>query len=324
MSFLSKLNAAIQNPVSNHIKFLTQYKKNEKSLHLFFEGEGDFSFYTGFVQQLAPTYKLYYYLCEGKKNVFECYNSIQWSFYLKNRCLFFTDKDYDDFVGKVWHSDENIYETKYYSIENYVVVNTVLERFLREICHIHDDGLISEILAKFEVQLSVFVNSLQLLSAWIIYHRKINSKLNLNNIDLADIFCFNDELELHIKHHASDLIEHVENCTQCCTDRTDNEIWQEIYFIQQNLTSITNHKFYIRGKFEIWFLFAFCKCTVDRLIPNLNLVKTRKKYKVQIQLNQQNILQIIAPRLIIPDEVKEFIDKNIKSVEQRLAVHAAE
>jgi len=310
MSFLNKLNTAVQNPVANHIKFLTQYKKSEKSIHLFFEGEGDFSFYTGFVQTLIPkSHNMFYYLCEGKKNVYECYENVNWSFYLKHRCLFFTDKDYDDFVGSVRITDDNIFETSFYSIENYVVVTPVLERFLREICHIHEEQLVIEILTKFEEQLTCFVRSLQLLSAWSIYHRKIGSKLNLNNIELGDMFCFNDELELSIRNSIPDIIAHVENCTKC---HTDIAVWDDIKQIEQDLANILNHKYYIRGKYELWFLFAFCKCTIDRLIPKINLHRSRKKYKVQIQINEKNILEITAPRLIIPAEIKAFIDKNVQ------------
>ena len=82
-------------------------------------------------------------------------------------------------------------------------------------------------------------------------------------------------------------------------------------------------KTFLRGKYELWFLFIFCKKVVEIILPQLNtrIEEHNKKNKVKIskckihiELKEANMIEITAPRVKIPLEVKKFIKGNIESL----------
>jgi len=319
MNFKDILENAGEIPETAYIKFLHQYKKRGKTIHLFFEGQEDQSFYISHVENIFPReYELFYYLCDGKSNVEQNYNDINWFVFSKNRILFFIDKDFDDIIETRKISDENIFETKYYSIENYFVTSECYARFLKEICGIKTAAVIKELLDQFDSQLSLFHKSIRLTIAWIIFCRKNRHNINLNDIDLSKLFEINNQLEFKrcLSKPYKSIFEYLFDTTKC--SHFDSN---EIFKINRRLRSISEPKNYVRGKYEFWFMFSFYKKTMDSLIPFLNeeikkrntLNKTKiPKYKVHIELKETNICEIMGPRVRMPIELSDFLNRNLK------------
>ena len=155
MDFLNYLKDAAKSDISTHTKFLQQYRKFDNSLHIFLEGKDDPSFYSNYLDRYRKKkQKIYFYRAKNKNSVYSNYRKINWNIYTKNRVLFFVDKDFRDILNETYPIDSNIFETKYYSIENYLVSKSMFSRCLRELLGLDDDKLINRITKDFIVQWS--------------------------------------------------------------------------------------------------------------------------------------------------------------------------
>lgn len=321
MTFIDVLEEAGNIPEASYIKFLHQYKFTNKTLHFFFEGLDDQSFYVNFIENIFPEdYTFHYYVCNGKGNVYTNHNDINWTVYNKNRVLFFTDKDLDDILGIAYTKDENIFETQYYSIENYLVTSEVYCRFLREICYITDNDVIDDLKEIFLTQLDKFSELMTQISAWVVYCRKNRLDINLSDIDISKLFKITSTFEVkrNVSSGHKNPFEYI-----CAATKTAYYNFKEIKDIATNLKQIRPAKKFLRGKYEIWFLYAFCKNTIDITIPELN--KEIKKHnqankikltkcKMTIAVKRENIIQITAPRVRLPSDVSDFLNSNLKKI----------
>lgn len=321
LSFLEYLNQEGDAPESEYIKFLTQYKSNGKTVHFFIEGEDDQAFYVNYINFFLPRgFKAYYYICNGKKNVLQNYVDIQWSFYKKNRVLFFIDKDFDDILGRSRRFASNIYVTDYYSIENYVVNEYIYERFLREICGLNMLNNIDILKKRFNEQYHLFCDLLIPFLSWIIYCMKNMLPITINEIDLSKLFKIDDNLKV-CKENSSG---YTSAFRYICDVSNVNEFkLKEVLQCARLLQKITDPKIYMRGKFEIWFFLNFCSRTMECVIPKLNKEiaqynrKTKDKIskcKVRMHISKENILPVFAPRVPIPDSLREFLICNMSTL----------
>ena len=153
MEFLKYLKVAAKSNTSVRTRYLQQYNNNDNALHIFYEGNDDPSFYSNFLENKNQK-KIYYYQAENKKGVYEIHSKINWSSYDKRRTLFFVDKDFSDILNEIFTIDDNIFVTRYYSIENYVVSKHVFIRTIREILHIDDEKFLNKCYKDFEKNLN--------------------------------------------------------------------------------------------------------------------------------------------------------------------------
>jgi hypothetical protein len=320
MTFLDTLNAAANIPEASYITFLQQYKFKDTTIHLFYEGVEDSVFYNTYIQNLIDSnHSTQVYICDGKNNVLQNYNDINWNKYNKNRVLFFIDKDLEDIQSKNIITDENIFRTKYYSIESYLVCSEVLERFLKETCNLQDQPLINNLKAKFNDELVRFHKKLLTLSCWIVFCRGNNLILNLNDIKITDFIKLDADLTV---------IKQIPNTYISMYDYVCNRIrlchlvpYVEILRLCKTLPNTYGYKSFVRGKYELVFLYLFCKKVVDNVLPPINkgiagLNKANpgnimRKCKI-FSITEDNIFDVLAPKVKIPDELKYFLVHNLR------------
>lgn len=316
-----------KNPVEiNVFRLKTEYKKNVKTVHCFYEGK-DNLFYRGFVENEFPEYKYYYYTGNGKESVFNSYKEIEkkslnWKNYNKNRILFFTDKDVDNYTSKPIVKDENIFETKYYSIENYLVDENIFERILTETYELDIETEINNYKTQFMKNLETFYKETQYISSWIINNRKKNINSPLKKVKMSDLFNFehkNDTIELvmHSDYKEQDKIhEYLREKTKLSDNISVNI--SDIEAIKEDLNE--NPKNYTRGKFELWFFMAFFNTFNNKLIPVYNktikdnkLNKTKLKADNTISNNERAIERFVA-KLVQPNDLKVFLQLNYQKL----------
>ncbi|AFZ33595.1 hypothetical protein Glo7428_5217 (plasmid) [Gloeocapsa sp. PCC 7428] len=307
---------------SAYQEFLLHYKPKVKTIHAFFEGNDDLSFYNGFIEQIIlsqidqTSYTYYQYFCGNKDKVYKVYQKVAPRLCLKSRAFFFVDKDFSDFLSEAYPCSDNIYVTDYYSIENFLVTKRILQRVWQEIYHINNTqmylllenaDLSYEIVeTKFVRELSKFYCWMTSIIAWIIYIRKKGQKLNLNNVDLGKIFYIDDHLEIFKKvpkpYHSK--LQYLEKVTGVSTSKG---AWLEILSEARKLRKIfgLNPKTYVRGKYELWFLVQF----LDKLEKCLrDLIKGYgKPFNVRTRVSQENAIEILGPRVSCPDSLKFFL-----------------
>ncbi|MHA6248426.1 DUF4435 domain-containing protein [Pontibacter sp. CAU 1760] len=332
MSFLSLLNKYSEATETVYLKLLLNYKFDEKTYHFLFEGQDDQFFYINYINSIfSSSPEPFYYICNGKKNLYKCYNDINWTKYSNRRVLFFTDKDLDDIIQKSYPTSDNIFVTKYYSFENYLVCSDILKRFLRETCHLRDEILIQSIVDVFEEQLKIYNKLVLPISAWLVDNRKSTKPANLANIDLSKIFAINSNLHIIRKKSLKSTIDYVERVTNNVGTPSDRS---DLLKISKELVKIPEHKIYLRGKFELWFLYTFFKKVIEIVITGLNEEisqnnkrlasgeKKQPKYVVNVELKESNIVELFATRLKIPVDVKSFLTSNVRRTNRKRQVEA--
>jgi|SRR5690606_8436961 len=280
-----------------YIKLLQKYKfDNSEVKHYIFEGLEDQSFYFNYLQTKTLNYETYVSL--GKKNSIDLYNIIDWTKYDKSRIIIFIDRDYDRLLGYPIPEDINIYETTYYSIENYICSVSVLDRMIREILHFHDGDAIKEILDLYNTEFEKYSNKLFPILIWIFHIRKSKLKANLNMIDISKLFAIDDNLKLKIIM-TKNKISYLEKVTQI---KTPNIVLSEIRHFINIFESRSCYKEYLRGKYEIWFLVNFFNKINKYLLKNHG-----HDSKMKTNVNISNSIEIIGPRVLIPQRLDEFL-----------------
>lgn len=300
MDWLTRLKKAAKSNTAIYIRFLQQYSVQNNSLHIFHEGKDDPSFYGNFiVRKTKKNQKVNYYNCHNKQNVYDNYSKINWSVYPKKRILFFVDKDYSDFLNLIYPKDTNIFVTKYYSIENYLVSEEIFERCLKDLIGL-EDNVITPLSRKFKSALKDFHKELIVLSAFIIFHRLKNNKINLNQLNLQNIYDLSSFFEVKRKvNKLNEIDKQLGIKTYVC--------FSEVSKISKNLKLLKEPKLYIRGKYELFFLVH----SINSVLKILNKGLKKPKYKIPISLSMSNAIQVIAPRVRQPRDVSRFLNSNL-------------
>ncbi len=278
-----------------YLKILQKYRFDSNDLHYIFEGDDDQSFYFNFLQ--VHQSEKFTYISRGKNNSIDIYDKIDWSVYEKKRILIFIDKDYSRILGEYVPSDKNIYETTYYSIENYISNSLTIRRLINEVFHYYDDEVVAQIQSEFESQYEIFFKSFKPIIAWILIVRSHAMKANLNQIDLNKLFEFDKDLKL--KRIKTNKVKYLERVTQISTPKLSLSEVRKWYQIIEDAAS---PKDIIRGKYDMWYLVAFFK-EVKPFLKNKFNFDTR----VKTNINLTNAIEIIGPRIIIPIRLERFL-----------------
>ena len=163
-------------PEKLFIQLEGDYKKGESEVYFFYEGY-DSIFYLKYGVIVFEEFNIKEYICKKKANVFNVYKRISWEKYNPNKLLFFTDRDYDKLIGKVEQevSNINIFETKYYAVENYLgepdIVIFIVKKFLRSYYNLIEISLLEEKSNSFLCILDSFMQKIAPINAWVAYNR---------------------------------------------------------------------------------------------------------------------------------------------------------
>lgn len=282
-----------------YLKLLQKYRFDSNELHYIFEGYEDQSFYFNYIQPLSE--KFITYVSLGKNQSIELYNKIDWSKYNKKRVLIFIDRDYSRILGELIPEDENIYETTYYSIENYISDTVILRRLINEILHFHDDIVIDPIITKYNTELSKFLISIKPVISWILIVRSHSLKANLNMIDLSKLYSIDNNLNFIT--FTEDKLAYLEKVTQVKTPKVFLSVFKNWYL---TINSLPDYKLYLRGKYEMWFMIIYFNKLNDYLDSNFG-----HKSRVKTNINHSNAIEIIGPRTAIPARLSDFLKKII-------------
>jgi hypothetical protein len=303
MELLKYLRSAAKSDTTAFTNFLLQYKSSNDHIHVFHEGKDDPSFYGNYIDPyLSRKRRAFYYQCKNKENVYKYYAKLNWKSYQKKRVLFLVDKDYSDFLAIKYPADSNIFVTKHYSIENYIVNKDVFSRCLREFMGLDNDKSNLAITRLFSKQLNQFYLASLFLSAYILYHKRNNTSINLGNITLSEIFDFNPNFIIKKKPRILARLDQL-------TGVKSENCFGAIRSIMTELKKTNVPKSYTRGKFEMMY-FVHCINSCPAII-NEGKVKGEKQYKSSISLSVTNSIPIIGPRLKQPLDIKEFILSNL-------------
>jgi len=308
-SFLQLLTDASTVPVVALHNFLLNVKSNEKTIHSFFEGKTDESFYGTIIRRIKDeNYKLKTYICGNKDSVYYQHEKLN-SRKLKNQMLlFFVDKDIEDIIPYERPLSDNIYVTDYYSIENYIVNDQILEQVWAEIFkQTSGHELSSALCDKFNRALSDYHRFMIIVMSWILYHRRNlqndhDATLNLDCVKLKRMYEINEHLEFKARlGHIDDVINMLDLQTK---NKTYFFIWNGYKQILCKELVQYDRKCIVRGHFEMEF-FVYFISSLRKVVEKT----TAKQLKVSVEINDANAVDVLGPRVMLPPSLELFLQK---------------
>jgi hypothetical protein len=156
---------------------------------MFLECQDDISFYLPVVRQIWGSHGgITAYDCYGKDNVIALIPRVKAKLDQQWRALLFIDKDVDDLCGISCPNDSQLFQTCYYSIENHLVNPDVLVVIWTELIRLSaTDARLADLLDVYSVSYRSFVESIRLVMAWTILHRRRGRKVSLNDVKMENM-----------------------------------------------------------------------------------------------------------------------------------------
>jgi len=300
-------------PEKLYIQLEGDYKKDESEVYFFYEGF-DSVFYKKYGRSVFDGFKIKEYNCKGKSNVFSLYRRINWGNFICSRVLFFTDKDYDRLIGKIEEDVDNfnVFETRYYAVENYLgdsnAAEFVLQEFLRSYYNLIETDILEEKSSSFLRILNYFCDSMNPVNAWIAYNRRKVLEgdndycLPLQNVKFHQVF--------YIKNNNKEY----QYCLSKKNEESAKKHFKATFFDEEiidyylNIMSFNSLEF-IRGKFLMQLYLSFFQV--------LNEDKSFK-HKCIVNPIDKNIFSLLCSCIdrkdYFPEDLKQFLELNYNNI----------
>ena len=305
-SFLDALKAA---PTSSQAKlniFLLSFQPQGQAMAIFLEGRDDPSLIRVNVQQFAEQKALSVetIILGNKKEVLNAYDYLGKRFPNNPRIMFFVDKDHDDLLGETRGitTQQGLFVTQHYSIENYLVSETAIATILTDCWGLDSSSdairIACQEFHKFQQDYrQIFLEWM----AWLLAARRLGEKPNNNNIKLQILTVdINYQITLNWQPDIFAHLGRVCNVNIQPGPRTIDSTIRELEALPT--------KVWLRGKQELWCLIKF----LNRLEEE---VKTGKvKLKIRSQININNIVELLAPRLPCPSDLRDYLTNRLGSL----------
>lgn len=307
MSFLDLMDSALESPQTALHMLLTKMNNTINTLHVYYEGKCDNKLYYGMIRRLvADSVNIRTVVCGNKKKVFSFRNELIERGNDKNRIIFFVDKDIDDFFDD--HSyvlTEDMHQSLYYSIENYVSCEQVLISICRECFDMtnlenSNNELYMKLLESYKGAEKTFYQVVKDIMIFAFIARRNISRPVLNNMKFSDLFYFDDKCNIHfeLKGNYQNLVEYFMDKTKC-----DISAYLHQYDEIESMINTIDERFYIRGKYHLEMFCAF-------LLSLQKAVGDILPYKQKFQINDESIFLFSGPRITIPASINDFITNN--------------
>lgn len=302
MSFLDMLSNALSSDNVTYHNFLLNYDRNKKIIHAFFEGKTDESFYGTFIRLLKPeNWRLKTYICGNKNNVFDHHEQLATKHQVHQPLLFFVDKDLDDIIPITREVSNNIYTTSYYSVENYIPVEHIVEQIWAEIFRQSSgSSSVKLVIDRFLRCLNSFHEFMIDIMAWVLLMRRQGKTLNLDSVKIKEFVYINENLELSLVYTTFEGL--IKRLFDIAKITFDNAYLAEIKKCREELSAIKPKKF-VRGHFELEFFVIFLR----KMKSSLDTANG-KKAKTHLEITIKNALDVLAPRLKIPESLELFLN----------------
>lgn len=314
-TLLEKMKVAAEAGHVAYTNFVRAYSKNKPNLvYCFFEGDEDKRYYGA---RITILYEREYkdFTCSGKDKVIKAQELIKNRHeYNDAKVLFFVDKDYSDDK-----TNNTIYVTPCYSIENFYSSTETLINVLQNEFNMSDDEDIEKVIKLYDESLTSFHNKLLFLNIWLAYQHdiriesKLSTRLNINEA-LKKYFKVDENMfdkNLKVKVDIFNDLENIdilENILFPSASKISTEAIQE----KRNNLDLQNLSCSFRGKFEFKFFIDFLKKLKEE-VGSKNQKILPKKYKCNLYFQIDNGISVLTNYAITPSCLKVFLNSNLKA-----------
>ena len=293
-----------------HQFLLAKSSSASNEVFLFFEGIQDPAFYMPHLVYRLTGRKVNTFICHGRAEVLKAYQLVETTKEEASCTMYFVDKDLTDILDDLPPPTPPIFQTKWYSIENYLSCDSGFERYWVERLHLSiSDERYADYLNRLRTLSLSFNKRAKTLMALVLLARGIGghtpTKPNLNNVNLNDILAI-DLQKGHCRFKRGACQAFLRACNIHSYSTTAIKT-----IIRTNL-NIRHPKSYIRGKYELWFyattLTRFAQQLSDRQIST----KHGFKRATPAFANGNGILESLAPLTPCPPELNDFLEYLLK------------
>ncbi|KKI47943.1 hypothetical protein XK97_06075 [Obesumbacterium proteus] len=308
MSFLDRMQSAVESSQTALHIYLLKLSTDHYKLHVYYEGKCDNMLYEGMLRRVIRTdVELRTVICKNKKSVYKFRKELEGRSNSKNIIIYFVDKDIDDFSIKPYEKYQDIHETEFYSIENYVSSFEILQ----ELCNVTygispdwevKDGFYNGLKKTFYEKEKHFVNYFREIMVLAIYFRRKGIKPALSNIDYNDLISIDDNLNVIEKVPFEDIRGYFLSKVGL-----DDEIYDEECTKIDDILSTIDFRCYVRGKYHLSFFCDFANKIKNKAAANL-------AHKQRGQVFDEAIFLFAGPRISIPKSIIDFLASNAKNI----------
>lgn len=286
-------------------QFRILWNPNSEAFHFFFEGDEDILFYMPEARRRLGQRQANIYVCGGKKNVIEVRDAISAEGHELRFCLFFVDRDFDDYLDTQVDSDIYTYMTDHYSIENAVSSLDGARIILEDVIKMSKaDPEFSIIETDLSTAFEDFYREIRPLIAWILAAKEAGCTPNLKNTNgLKGIVHFDGmRPELTRAGFASFKRKVVVNGLE--------PNFSAILRWRRRL-DLRSCKFWVRGKYDIWFFREALLKALDRANGRRKQVGG-KAIKVPTSLREGRVFEILGGRITLPESLTNFLTDRLQ------------
>lgn len=302
MGRIDKLRESRKGATVMFTKFTRLKDSHKSSLFCCFEGD-DSKYYGSRIENILQMDidKLHFFNCGGKSEVIRFYEMINKNDdYKEVKIAYFVDRDYDRSLSSIYNY--NIYETPFYSIENFYTTTSAFKKILKNEFNLNEFDEDYQICLKlFLERQNEFHEKTTLLNAWLwcqrdLYQLGKSSRLNLSNFNLTQVIPKISLTEI-IADYDKEKLESIFPEAIIIPD--------EILDFKIGEINKLNKQEIFRGKFEIDFLFSFIEAIKAEFKNESPIIK--KQLGVQINQSKKNLIAEFSQYAFTPDCLKKYL-----------------
>ncbi|MDC4245075.1 DUF4435 domain-containing protein [Clostridium perfringens] len=305
---LDIMEMSIKSDSVSYNEFLLRYNPKKKQIFVFYEGDEDSSYYRKFLDDyLSDEYDIEEIIAGCKNNVLKLHKEFDWEIYDSKKISFFVDRDLSFWLDDNPITEDNIFVTKGYSVENYLISKKIFRELLFNIKGFAraKNSEINNMCKYFEELLPNFKEEIKKIMAMAVLAKRRNRDIKLSEYKLSN----NLKFDIVDKKVIFQLIE--DNSIKekwGIVDITDKEINDQI--IKFNMHK---NEYSVRGKWIIYFmveLSEFMRNNFTFFSPSLSKDNERERLKPTCNIESTKATPVLAPRCTITEELKNFMNKN--------------
>lgn len=302
MTYLEQLRLSKDKATVAFHEFALSTKSLNNHLFCFFEGK-DNAYY---IPRIKPfTSKIKPIICGGREKLLKVYELIQNQYiYAKYRKAFFIDRDFN--IPRC-NTEDSIFETPCYSIENFYVNQNTFKDILIHEFHLSEsnDEEFSICLSLFIKQMQEFHKAILLFNSW--YACLIDKRNNdgiLTGVTLGEKMPkgFID-ITLHTIQKKYDF-EKIKRTFPEAKEISEDELFRKISEFEK-----CDAKYIFRGKYQLEFLIAMIQQLVDDSKKAKTVLNQKIKFSFDGVLTHERALSIFSSYAETPEALTKFLEK---------------
>jgi len=302
MDLINEMLVAQNETVVGYHEFLQKFQLGDNRIHCFYEAKDDILYYHPIVRRLTGIEDCLSYKCRNKDGVLKVYGLVKAKIeYNLAKTGYFVDRDFDSLLN-----NPDVYETPFYSIENfYTQVATVQRIFIEQFEMPLDHPDYEKSLSLFGSVRAIFHEKVLSINAYLkcysrIRHEKGNVRLNIDdkfNVKNGVSESLDDFTLNHIPQDVPSL--------EALFDTNGLISYEDFESEKKALRELDMGQVF-RGKFEMQFLESFLK-RFKNAVDRKNEHMLSKRYSCSTQFSYEQLFTQLGSYAYLPEDLRSYI-----------------